>query len=329
MSVTVRDVARLAGVSAMTVSRVINREPRVSETTRRRVEGAIAELGYVPRRVTRRKTVGVVVPDIANPFFTLIVRGAEDVAWSNGRHVILCNSHGDLERERDHLHDLLAFGVEGVLIAPVSDRSAPQLRALRRHQLPFVLVDRSVRGLDTDLVQGDSIAGARALVDHLIGLGHHRVAIVAEPTDVSTARDRIQGYREALKAAGIDVRLELIAASGAIDPQSAREATLQFLDLPAPPTAIFAVNNVAAVGVAEAIRERGLAIPGDLALVCFDDLGAASRIDPFLTVLAQPAETFGTIGVQLLLDRVIGRGDERERTVILPGQLVVRTSSAP
>ena len=327
MKATVRDVARLAGVSAMTVSRVINREPRVSETTRRRVEAAIAQLGYVPRRFTRRRTIGLVVPDIANPFFTLIVRGAEDVAWSNGRHVILCNSHGDLERERDHLHDLLAFGVEGVLIAPVSDRSAPQLRELRRHQLPFVLVDRSVEGFDADLVQGDSVAGARALVDHLIALGHRRVAIVAEPTDVSSARDRITGYREALEAAGIDVRLELVAASGAIDPQSARDATLQFLDLPAPPTAIFAVNNVAAVGVAEAVRARGLDIPGDVALVCFDDLGPTSRIDPFLTVLAQPAETFGTIGVQLLLDRVVGRGDERERTVVLPGKLVVRASS--
>ncbi len=327
MKVTVRDVARLAGVSAMTVSRVINREPRVSETTRQRVEAAIAQLGYVPRRAARRKTIGVVVPDIANPFFTLVVRGAEDVARSNGRHVILCNSQGDLERERDHLHDLLAFGVEGVLIAPVSDRSAPELRGLRRRRLPFVLVDRSVAGFAADLVQGDSVAGARALVDHLIALGHRRVAIVAEPTDVSTARDRIRGYREALEAAGIDVRLELVAASGAIEPQSAHEATLQFLDLPAPPTAIFAVNNVAAVGVAEAVRERGLDIPGDLALVCFDDLGQASRIDPFLTVFAQPAETFGTIGVQLLLDRIVGRIDERERIVILPGELVVRASS--
>ena len=294
-----------------------------------RVEAAIAQLGYVPRQVTRRRTIGVVVPDIANPFFTLVVQGAEDVAWSNGRHVILCNSQGDLERERDHLHDLLAFGVEGVLIAAVSDRSAPQLRALRRRQLPFVLVDRSVAGFAADLVQGDSVAGARALVDHLIALGHRRIAIVAEPTDVSTARDRIRGYREALEAAGIDVRLELVAASGAIEPQSAHEATLQLLDLPAPPTAIFAVNNVAAVGVAEAARERGLDIPGDLALVCFDDLGQASRIDPFLTVFAQPAETFGTIGVQLLLDRIAGRGDERERIVVLPGSSSFARRRAP
>ena len=317
MKPTIRDVARLAGVSAMTVSRVINHEPRVSEETRRRVEAAVVELGYIPRRVIRRKTIGLVVPDIANPFFTLVVRGAEDVAWSNGRHVILCNSQGDLERERGHLDDLLAFGVEGILIAPVSDRSAPRLRALKQHNLPFVLLDRSVAGYDGDLVQGDSVAGARTLVEHLIALGHRRIAMIAEPTDVSTARDRILGYREALEAAGIEVRLELVAASGAINPQSANDATSYFLDLPSPPTAIFAVNNVAAIGVAEAVRGRGLEIPHDLALVCFDDLGQASRIDPFLTVLAQPAETFGTIGVQLLLDRLGGRIDERERIVVL------------
>jgi len=327
MRATVRDVARLAGVSAMTVSRVVNCEPRVSEATRRRVEAAIAELGYVPRRALPRKTIGVFVPDIANPFFTLVIRGAEGVAWSNGRHVILCNSQGDLERERRHLDDLLAFGVEGVLIAPVSDRSATRLRPLRQQQLPFVLIDRSVPGYDGDLVRGENVAGARVLVDHLIVLGHRRIAIVAEPTDVSTSRDRVLGYRQALEAAGIEIRLELVAGSGAIDPQSARAATLRLLELREPPTAIFAVNNVAAVGVAEAAHERGLEIPGDLALVCFDDLGQASRIDPFLTVLAQPAETFGTIGMQLLLDRLGGRVDERARVVVLPGELVVRVSS--
>lgn len=330
MRITIRDVARRAGVSAMTVSRVLNRQPRVSEEARLRVEKAVAELGYVPPAAARRtaKTIGVVVPDIANPFFTLVVRGAEDVAWSNGLHVVLCNTQGDLERERGHLDDLLAFRVDGVLIAPVSDRSAPRLRELRRRGVPFVLVDRSVRGFSGDLVQGDSTAGARALVEHLIERGHRRIAMIAEPTDVSTSRDRVLGYREALEGAGIDIRLELVADSGAIDPESARETARRFLDLPEPPTAFFAVNNVAAIGVAEAARERGLSIPADIALVCFDDVGQASRLDPFLTVFAQPAETFGTIGMQLLLDRFAGRASERGRVVVLPGELVARASSA-
>src|SRR5579864_3060909 len=148
--VTIRDVARRAGVSAMTVSRVINGQPRVGEETRRRVEAAVAELGYVPnglaRGLSRRRTklVGLIVPDIANPFFTLVVRGAEDTAWRAGYRAILANTQTDLERERGQLEDMLALQVDGVLIAPVSDRSAPQLRALARNQVPFVLVDRSI-----------------------------------------------------------------------------------------------------------------------------------------------------------------------------------------
>jgi LacI family transcriptional regulator len=335
VSATIRDVARLAGVSAMTVSRVINDQPRVKDETRRRVEAAIAELGYVPnglaRGLVRRKTktIGVIVPDVANPFFTLVVSGAEDVAWRAGYHVLLCNTQTDLERERGYVDDMLAFRVEGVLIAPVSDRSAPHLRTLGRNQLPFVLIDRSIAGFHADLVQGDSVAGARVLVNHLIGLGHRRIAMISEPGDVSTARDRVRGYREALAAAGIEFRPELVAESSAIDARIAGEATSRFLDLPEPPTAIFALNNIAAIGVAEAARERGLTIPDDLGLVCFDDIELASRLDPFLTVLAQPAETFGTIAMQLLLDRLDGHVSERGRTVVLPGELVVRASAGP
>src|SRR6266436_1152198 len=183
MRVTIREVAAAAGVSAMTVSRVINESPRVSEEARTRVEAAIAELGYVPNRLAsgliRKKTgaIGVIVPDVANPFFTLVVRGAEEVAWRAGYHVILCNTQADLERERGYLEDMLSFQVEGLLIAPVSDRSRPHLRVLTRNNVPFVLIDRSVTGFDGDLVQGDSVGGASQLVEHLIELGHRRIGM--------------------------------------------------------------------------------------------------------------------------------------------------------
>jgi LacI family transcriptional regulator len=316
----------------MTVSRVVNGSPRVTDGTRRHVEAAIAELGYVPNRLarglTRRKTgaLGVIVPDVANPFFTLVVRGAEDVAWRAGYHVILCNTQGDPERERSYLEDMLAFQVEGLLIAPVGDRSRGHLRMLTRNDVPFVLIDRSIAGYDGDLVQGDSVAGARRLVEHLIELGHRRIGMITETDDVSTARDRIRGYREGLEGAGIPYRPELVAESSAIDVQAAHDATLSLLDLAEPPTALFAVNNIVVVGVAEAARERGLDIPGDLALVCFDDIEHASRFHPFLTVMAQPAETFGTIATQLLLDRISGRVSERRRIVVLPADFVVRES---
>jgi LacI family transcriptional regulator len=333
MRVTIREVAGRAGVSPMTVSRVVNDSPRVSPDTRRRVEAAIAELGYVPNRLarglSRRKTgaLGVIVPDVANPFFTLVVRGAEEVAWRAGYHVILCNTQGDLERERGYLEDMIAFQVEGLLLAPVGDRSRRNLRALVRNRVPFVLVDRSVSGFEADLVQGDSVAGARRLVEHLIGLGHRRIGMITETHEISTARDRTQGYRDALDGAGIEFRPELVAETSAIDPRGGYDATMRLLELVERPTAIFAVNNVAALGVAEAARAHGLEIPGGLALVCFDDIEAASRLYPFLTVMIQPAETFGTIATQLLLDRLAGRVSERRRIVVLPADFVVRESS--
>jgi LacI family transcriptional regulator len=150
--------------------------------------------------------------------------------------------------------------------------------------------------------------------------------MITETREVSTARDRLQGYREALEGAGIEFRPDLVAEASAINVTVAHDATLRLLDLPEPPTAIFSVNNIAVVGVAEAARDRGLEIPRDLAIVCFDDIEHASRFHPFLTVMEQPAETFGTIATQLLLDRLAGRVSERRRIVVLPADFIVRES---
>jgi LacI family transcriptional regulator len=333
MRVTLRDVAKRAGVSPMTVSRVINNSPRVQADTRRRVQAAITELHYVPNRLARglirRKTgtLALLVPDLANPFFTLIVQAAEDVAWRAGYHVILCDTRAELEREREYIEDMVEFQVEGLLVAPVSDRSRSHLRILARNNIPYVLIDRSIERFEADLVQGDSVAGARRLVDHLIGLGHRRIAMISEAFDVSTSRERLQGYREALEAVAIEQRAAYVVQASAVDARSGRDAALRLFDLEEPPTAIFAVNNIVAVGVVEAARERGIEIPGDLALVCFDDIEHVSRLYPFLTVMAQPAETFGTLAAQLLLDRIAGRVRERRRMVVLPADLIVRRSS--
>jgi LacI family transcriptional regulator len=316
----------------MTVSRVINDRPRVSDDTRRRVQGAIAELGYVPNRLARgliRRTThafGVIVPDVGNPFFTLVVRGAEEAAWRAGYHVILCNTQANLERERGYVEDMLAFQVDGLLVAAVSDRSQPHLKLLQRHGVPFVLIDRSVAGFNTDLVQGDSVGGARELVEHLIGLGHRRIGMITETSEVSTARDRLRGYREAIEAAGIEFAPELLVDTSTVDPKLAYQATLDMLDHIEPPTALFAVNNIVVIGVAEAARARSLEIPRDIAVVCFDDIDYASRFHPFLTAMVQPAETFGTVATQLLLDRLAGQVHERRRLVVLPADLIVRES---
>src|ERR671933_485699 len=195
-SVTIRDVARRAGVSPMTVSRVINDSAGVRPETRGRVEQAIAQLGYVPSRLARglsaqrTGTLALIVPDVANPFFTLIVRGAEDVARRAGYRVILCDTRADLAIEREVIEEMLAHRVEGLLIAPVSDRSREHLRRLAKFGVPFVLIDRTVTGVDADAVLGDSATGARRLVEHLISLGHRRIAMIVESDEVSTAPDR-------------------------------------------------------------------------------------------------------------------------------------------
>jgi len=189
------------------------------------------------------------------------------------------------------------------------------------------LIDRSITGFEGDLVQGDSVGGARQLVEHLIELGHRRIGMVTERADVSTARDRVQGYREALENAGIAPDPELIVESSAIDPDAACDATLRLLALSDPPTAIFAVNNIAVIGVVEAARRQQLEIPRDLALVCCDDIEHVSRLYPFLTVMAQPAESYGTIATQLLFDRLSGRVAQRRRIVVLPADFIVRKSS--
>jgi LacI family transcriptional regulator len=252
-SVTIKDVARRSGVSPMTVSRVINGGRSVSPATVRRVEEAIAELGYVPNRLarglSRRKTgtIALVVPDVANPFFTLIVRGAEDVARRAGYRIILCDTRADLELERDVIEEMIAHRVEGIAIAPVSDRSRAPLRRLAKLGVPFVLIDRTVPGIEADVVLGDSVGGAQQLVEHLIPLGHRRIGMILESDDVSTARDRRRGYVQALENAGLPLDPALVVRA-TVDPHGGFSGMHQLLWLEDRPSAVFIVDNLVALG---------------------------------------------------------------------------------
>jgi LacI family transcriptional regulator len=330
-NVTIKDVARLSGVSSMTVSRVINGSERVRPVTRQRVERAIAELGYVPSRLARglirqkTGTLAMIVPDVANPFFTLIVRGAEDIARRAGYRIILCDTRANLAIEREVIEEMIAHRVEGIAIAPVSDRSRGHLERLARFGVQFVLIDRTVPGVESDVVVGDSLGGARRLVEHLISHGHRRIGFITESDDVSTARDRRQGYLAALAAAGVELDPSLIVYS-TVDPPGGFDGMRLLLELAEPPTAVFTVNNLVAVGAIEAVRAHHLEVPDDVALVCYDDIEYASRLYPFLTVMSQPAETLGKLGTQLLLERIEGRAPEQPRLVVLPAQFVVRQS---
>jgi LacI family transcriptional regulator len=328
---TLRDVGKRAGVSAMTVSRVINGRAGVDEETQRRVEEAIEALDYVPNRIAsglasqRTATIGLIVPDVVNPFFSPVVRGAETAARKAGYRLLLCNSEGDLRLEREYIEDLVSHRVDGLLLAPASDHSRHSVFPLLRRNFPVVLVDRALPDLDCDLVVSDNASGARRMVEHLVAIGHRQIAHITDAEDTSTGRERLRGYQEALVAADIPYCGELVVRT-TVDQIGGYRATQQILMLDRLPTAIFTVNNMTVVGAMQALRERGLSVPDDMGLVCFDDVEHLAVLSPFLTVIDQPAETFGSLGAQLLLERISGKAGARSRRIVLQCDLVVRQS---
>jgi LacI family transcriptional regulator len=249
------------------------------------------------------------------------------VAQRNGYVVILANSDEAPEKERQYIHTLLSRQIDGLLIAAAGNASRPLLDLLSRHKKPFVLIDRVIDGISADTVVGDNTGGARILTEHLISLGHRRIALINGSSEVSTARERRRGYLEALRSYGIEAQPELIV-EGNFKREGGVQAARRLLALPADqqPTAIFADNNFHAIGAIEALRDAGLSVPNDIALVCFDDTELVSAIQPFLTVMSQPARTFGTIGMQFLLERLESAEPLPPRKVILPSELTVRMS---
>jgi LacI family transcriptional regulator len=327
---TISDVAERAGVSPATVSRVIHGSRNVRRSTRERVERAIEELGYVPSAVAqslrskRTRSLALVVPDITNTFWTTVVRGVEDVAQRHGYSVLLCNTDENLAKQLDYLDFVIRQQVDGVIIAPY-DSDSGHLDKLRQRDIPTVIIDRRIEGWEVDSVASDSVSGSRALVQHLISLGHRRIAMISGPAITSTAEDRVAGYRLALTEAGIAVDARLIQR-GEFRSSSGKALLGQVLDEDPPPTAIFAANNALAIGAIDVLEERGLRVPQDIALVCFDDLPNTSLIFPFLTVVAQPVYDMGVNAAQLLLSRIHSEVSLQPRHVTLPVRLVVRHS---
>ena len=327
---TVQDVARHAGVSVATVSYVLNGTRFVSAGLRERVLAAVRELHYEPNaaartlRSNRSHTLGLILPDLRNPFFTEVVRGVEDVAEAQGYTVLLANSDEDPQREATHLRVLRAKHVDALIVAPAGS-PYPELEQLVEARFPLVLLDRDLAGLGAPAVMLDNRAAARAAVDHLIRLGHQRVGMIAGRPPISSTVDRQRGYRRALDQAGLPFDEQLVATGGStIDGGAAAASNL--LELPSPPTAIFAANNLMTIGAVMAIEQHGLTIPGDVALVGFDDLPWADVFRPRLTTVAQPLYELGRSAAELVLNQLSG-ADHRPRRVLLPGTLVVRDSS--
>jgi len=323
MGATVHQVARRAGVGSMTVSRVINNHASVSPETRRRVLKALRELDYVPNGLAKSlrrgstRTLGLVVGDVSNPFFTLIARGVEDAATAAGYSVILCNSDDDPAKEKLYLDVLAHQRIDGLVLTP--SRSAPQgVVEWARRFGPVCLIDRAVSGLDgrssaIDVVRGENVESARALVGHLAGHGHTRIGIVNGPLELDTAADRLAGYRRALADARLTPRPGL-ERHGRFTVEAGREMTLDLLRRRDRPTALFATNNFLALGALEAAAERGLSVPEDLAIVTFEDLPHVATVWPFLSVAAQPATAMGHEAARFVLERIERRRHDRRQS---------------
>jgi LacI family transcriptional regulator len=350
--VRIKDVAEQAGVSTATVSHVINETRFVREETRERVLAAIEALNYQPSAIARSlatnatQTVGLIISDIANPFFTAVARGVQDEIHQHGYHTIFCNTDEDSAREDEYLRLLSARQIDGLIIAPTG---VPSERLLRMHEadIPIVLLDRHIPELTLPIVEVDNESGAYEATRYLIELGHRQIAILVGMETISTQLMRLQGYERALREHGLPIddtliinadsrsysnRLSLLDApppfftNNQMTP-TAYQALQQVLNLLHRPSAIFITNNEMTVGSLHALKERGLRCPEDISLISFDDHDWASIFSPPLTVVRQPTYQLGQTAAKLLLS-LIKRESFKDPTC-LPVELIVRESCHP
>jgi LacI family transcriptional regulator len=325
---TITDVARAARVSPATVSRVLNGTSEVSADRAERVRTAVVKLAYQPfspARALRHQRTNVwaaIVADIENPFFTSVVRGIEDGAHERGYRVVLCNSDGDLAKEADYVDVAIAERMAGVVIAMASTRRS-NLAPLLDRGIPVVAIDRRPARATVDCVVVDNRAGAAEATAHLIEVGARRIACITGPRGVSTATERLAGYRDALERAGMEVDGALVRREDFREAGGYDAVTALFGGRDRP-DALFVANNQMTVGALHALHDRGIDVPGDVAIVGFDDAPWATLTRPQLSVVAQPTNEIGRVAAELLA----GGGGGRARTVVLPPKLVIRQSSA-
>jgi len=328
---SIRDVARRASVSIATVSNVLNNPELVAEATRARVLAAIAELGFVPNgparqlRAGRAQAVGVVVLDLANPFFTEVVRGVEDRVTEADGLVIVCSSDDNPSREARHLRMLEQQGVRGVLVTP-AQASLDVLSDIRSRGTPVVLLDHTAD--DMCAVAVDDVRGGELAAAHLLELGHRRIAFLNGPDTIRQCADRRRGIHRAIQQAGLDPQECLLEVTLPALNADAGEASLnQLLAHRRPPTAIACVNDVVALGVLRGLRRRGMTVPDDIAVTGYDDVEFAGMLSTPLTSVRQPKYQLGHTAADLLLTESTEGTTHEHRQILFQPELVVRASS--
>ncbi|HEX8035613.1 MAG TPA: LacI family DNA-binding transcriptional regulator [Ktedonobacterales bacterium] len=334
MTMTLKELGRLAGVHPSTVARVLNDDPRqrVSEGVRVRILALAHEHGYRPNhlarslRMKRSFVIGTVIPDIANPFFAILFRGIEDALAASGYSVIMANTDDEPAREQRSIEMLRGRQVDGLLLA-TARREDPIIAALTAAGFPFVLVNRHTDPIRGNAVVPNDYAGAASAVEHLIALGHRRIAHIAGSDEMSTGHTRCRGYMDTIQRHRVPADPELIVR-GSFREAGGYQAMRRLLDLPQPPTAVFAVNDLAAVGAMRAIEEAGLQVPRDISIVGFNDLSAAIGTTRQLTTVRLPLHEMGKAAAERLLAQITSEVESLE-PVMIPVELVVRQSTGP
>ncbi len=329
-TITLKDVAASANVSHATVSRVLNNHPSVNAELRARVQDSIRKLGYQPNRAARRlraqssSVIGLIISDIQNPYFISIIRGIEDAAYAANMSIILCNSDEDVKKQAMYLNVMQAEHVAGLIFVPTPGTKASNLEALVQSGSALIVLDRMLDDINVDAVKVDNVRGAYNAVKHMIDLGYQRIGIIIASNEITTGRERYQGYMQALDDAGIPLDSSLVKY-GDSRAESGYRLTHELIASNQPPEAIFAGNNMVTLGALRALRESGKRIPEDIALIGFDDMPWSGDLCPPLTAVSQPTYELGQEAVALLLRR-IAQPSAPTRTVILETQLIQRES---
>ena len=327
--VSIKDIARAAGVSHPTVSRALRNSPLVNKKTAERIRETAARMSYRPNAIARglvtrkTRTIGVVVTTIADPFIGEVVSGIEEMANDHGYSVFLANCSADPEREIRVVHSFQERQVDGILVT-ASRVGALYVPLLSELKIPIVLINNQHPGEFVYSVVIDNVTSGVKAVEHLIRLGHHRIAYLGDRFGLKSDTERFAGYRQALESADYPFLPELVV-HGDGGPEEARQAAAKLLSLAAAPTAVFCYNDMSAIGALKEIRSHGLCVPADISLVGFDDLFIASYVDPPLTTVRQPKRPMGRMAMEILLR--LFADDQPETQIKVQGELIVREST--
>lgn len=335
MPATLHDIARKSGLSVSTVSRILNKKSakfRISETTEKLVLKTARELNYRPNqlarglRLKRTHTIGLVAPDLSNPFFASVMKSAQVVAHGLGYSLVVCDTDENEQMEIEHVNLLYSKGVDGMIVLPVGQKSS-HFATYVEHAVPLVLVDRVFSDLNANTVLIDNYGGAREAVEYLIARGHRRIAIIQGLPSTYTSDERLRGYRDALSRNNIPIDESLIVGKD-FRKQNGYVETKFLLGRSERPTAIFTTSDLITLGALEAIFEEGLEVPTDISVIAFDEVESADFFRCPITVIAQPRETIGEIAVRLVIEQIRSPKKLELRQIVLKPHLIIRDSVA-